>query len=61
MYEHDSRQIAFHDEPFLFGSLPLNSDNRRVKLAGLIPGPESKKRTGRNFEVIEERAPSQLA
>ena len=37
MYEHNSRQIAFHNEPFLFGGLPLNSDNRWVKLAGLIP------------------------
>ncbi|NMA17272.1 MAG: transposase [Clostridiaceae bacterium] len=37
MYDHDSRQIAFHDEPFLFGGLPPNSDNRWVKLAGLIP------------------------
>jgi len=37
MYEHNSRQIAFHDEPFLFGGLPMNPDNRWVKLAGLIP------------------------
>lgn len=37
MYEHDSRQIAFHDEPFLFGGFPMNSDNRLVKLSGLIP------------------------
>jgi hypothetical protein len=32
MYKHDSRQIAFHDKPFLFGGLPLNSDNHWVKL-----------------------------
>ena len=37
MYEHDSRQIAFHDEPFLFRGLPLDSDNRWVKLSGVIP------------------------
>ncbi len=37
MYEHNSRQIAFHDEPQMFGSLPLKPDNRWVKLAGLIP------------------------
>lgn len=37
MYEHDSRQIVFHDKLLLFGGLPLNSDNRWVKLANLIP------------------------
>ncbi len=28
MYERNSRQIAFHDEPHMFGGLPLKSDNR---------------------------------
>lgn len=37
MYTHNSRQIGFHDEPRLFGGLPLNESNRWVKLAGLIP------------------------
>lgn len=37
MYTYNSRQIGFHDEPRLFGGLPLNESNRWVKLAGLIP------------------------
>ncbi|MGI6506836.1 MAG: hypothetical protein ACOX4A_00385 [Saccharofermentanales bacterium] len=36
MYEHSSRQIAFHDEHFFFGGLSLNPDNRWVKLACLV-------------------------
>jgi IS5 family transposase len=49
MYEHDSRQIAFHDEPFLFGGLPLNSDNRWVKLAGVIPWSRVEEAYRKNF------------
>ncbi len=49
MYEHNSRQIAFHDEPQMFGSLPLKPDNRWVKLAGLIP-----------WSRVEEAASSSL-
>jgi IS5 family transposase len=49
MYEHDSRQIAFHDEPFLFGGLPLDSDNRWVKLAGLIPWSRVEAAYRKNF------------
>ena len=37
MYKHNSRQIGFHDQPRLFGGLPLNETNRWVKLAGVIP------------------------
>ncbi|MGI6326624.1 MAG: hypothetical protein ACOX1U_06625 [Saccharofermentanales bacterium] len=37
MYEHNSRQKAFHDDPQMFGGLPLKADNRWVELAGLIP------------------------
>jgi len=49
MYEHDSRQIAFHDEPFLFGGLPLNPDNRWVKLAGVIPWSRVEEAYRKNF------------
>jgi IS5 family transposase len=49
MYDHDSRQIAFHDEPFLFGGLPLNPDNRWVKLAGLIPWSRVEEAYRKNF------------
>jgi hypothetical protein len=49
MYDHDSRQIAFHDAPFLFGGLPLNSDNRWVKLAGLIPWSRVEEAYRKNF------------
>ena len=37
MYKHNSRQISFHDQPRLFGGLPLNEANRWVKLADIIP------------------------
>lgn len=37
MYKHNSRQMGFHDQPRLFGGLPLNESNRWVKLAGIIP------------------------
>ncbi len=49
MYEHNSRQIAFHDEPFLFGGLPLNSDNHWVKRAGLIPWSRVEEAYRKNF------------
>ncbi len=37
MYKHNSRQMAFHDQPRLFGGIPLNESNRWVKLADIIP------------------------
>lgn len=39
MYEHNSRQMSFHDDPQMFGGLPLKPNNRWVKLASLIPWP----------------------
>ena len=59
MYEHDSRQIAFHDEPFLFGGLPLDSDNRWVKLAGLIPWSRVEAAYRKNFSR-ESRSASEI-
>jgi hypothetical protein len=49
MYEHNSRQIAFHDDPQMFGSLLLKADNRWVKLAGLIPWSRVEEAYRRNF------------
>lgn len=49
MYEHNSRQMAFHDEPQMFGSLPLKADNRWVELAGLIPWSRVEEAYRRNF------------
>ncbi len=49
MYEHNSRQIAFHDELFLFGDLPLKSDNRWVRLAGLLPWSRVEEAYRKNF------------
>ena len=49
MYEHDSRQLAFHDEPFLFGCLPLNPDNRWIKPAGVIPWSRVEEASRKNF------------
>lgn len=49
MYEHDSRQIGFHDQPHLFGGLPLKADNRWVKLAELIPSPRVENEYRKNF------------
>lgn len=37
MYKHDQRQMAFYDEPLLFGGLPLNKENRWIRLAAQIP------------------------
>ena len=51
MYTHDSRQIGFHDQPHLFGGLPLNEDNRWVKLAGLIPWSRVEDEYRKNFSV----------
>lgn len=49
MYTHDSRQIGFHDEPLLFGGLPLKADNRWVKMAGLIPWSRVEDEYRKNF------------
>ena len=49
MYEHDSRQLAFHDQPQMFGGLPLKADNRWVKMAGLIPWPLVEDEYRKNF------------
>ena len=51
MYKHDSRQIGFHDEPHLFGGLPLNESNRWVKLAGVIPWVRVETEYKKNFKV----------
>ncbi len=37
MYKHNQRQNSFFDEPLLFGGLPLNAQNRWVRLAAQIP------------------------
>ncbi len=49
MYEHNSRQISFHDNPQMFGGFPLKADNRWVELAGLIPWTRVEEEYRRNF------------
>ena len=50
MYNHNSRQIGFHDQPRLFGGLPLNETNRWVKLAGIIPWIQVEETYRRHFK-----------
>ena len=51
MYTHNSRQIGFHDQPHLFGGLPLKEDNRWVKLADLIPWSRVEDEYRKHFSV----------
>ncbi len=59
MYAHDSRQVAFHDDPRLFGPLALDADNRWVKLAQIIPWSLAEKEYRKNLKSNRgERAKS---
>lgn len=51
MYKHNARQMGFSDErPEMFGNLPLNPDNRWVKLAQLIPWSKVEEIYQQNFK-----------
>ncbi|MDI9498097.1 MAG: transposase [Bacillota bacterium] len=59
MYAHDSRQVAFHDDPRLFSPLALDADNRWVKLARIIPWSLAEKAYRKNLKSNRgERAKS---
>ncbi|HZJ90249.1 MAG TPA: IS5 family transposase, partial [Oscillospiraceae bacterium] len=64
MYKHNARQMNFVDEqPELFGNLPLNPDNRWVKLARLIPWSRVEEEYRKNFKSTrgQDPLPSRLA
>lgn len=51
MYKHNARQMGFSDErPEMFGNLPLNPDDRWVKLAQLIPWSKVEEIYQQNFK-----------
>jgi len=37
MYKRKSNQVSIFDDPAMFGGIPLNPENERVKLSKLIP------------------------
>ena len=64
MYKHNARQMGFSDErPEMFGNLPLNPDNRWVKLAQLIPWSKVEEIYQQNFKSRrgQDPLPSRLA
>ncbi len=59
MYKHNARQINFvDDQPELFGNLPLNPENRWVKLARLIPWSRVEEEYRKNLKAPVVRIPS---
>lgn len=64
MYKHNARQISLVDEkPEMFGNLPLNPENRWVKLARLIPWSRVEEEYQKNFKSTrgQDPLPSRLA
>lgn len=64
MYKHNARQIGFVEEqPEMFGNLPLNPENRWVKLAQLIPWSKVEEEYQKNFKSTrgQDPLPSRLA
>lgn len=64
MYTHNERQIVFSDEyPELFGNIPLDPDNRWVKLSRLIPWGLVEDEYRKNFKKKrgEKAKPARLA
>ena len=64
MYTHNERQMVFSDDyPELFGNLPLDPNNRWIRLSRLIPWVMVEDEYRKNFkkQVGEKAKPARLA
>ena len=52
MYSHSQRQLMIQEEEFHFSGIKLNTKNRWVRLAGLVPWEEVEKEYVKNFRQI---------
>ena len=52
MYSHSQRQLMIQEEEFHFSGMKLNTKNRWVRLAGLVPWEEVEKEYVKNFRQI---------